>query len=91
VLLLDFKNNLISSFKQLNEWSDINFLSLNYNKTQYIHFRTTNSQTIQLDISYNNICISNDINTRFLGITVDSSSWKHCVDELMVKLSKACG
>jgi hypothetical protein len=48
--LLNFKNNLISSFKQLNEWFDINFLSLNYNKTQNIHFRTTNSQTIQLDI-----------------------------------------
>jgi hypothetical protein len=89
--LLNFKNNLISSFKQLNEWFDINFLSLNYNRTEYIHFRTTKSQTIQLDISYNNRCISNGINAWFLGITVDSLlSWKHHVDELMAKLSKEC-
>jgi hypothetical protein len=33
----------------------LNLLLLNYNKTQYIQFRTTNSQTIQLDISYNKI------------------------------------
>jgi hypothetical protein len=89
--LVNYKNDLISSFRQLNEWFDINFLSLNYNKTQYVHFRTFNSETIHLDISYNNRCISNDINTRFLGITVDSSlSWKYHIDELMVKLSKAC-
>jgi hypothetical protein len=43
---VNFKNNLISSFKQFNAWFNINALSLNYNKTQYIQFRTTNSQTI---------------------------------------------
>jgi hypothetical protein len=38
--------NLISSFQQLNACSNINLLSLNYNKVQNIKFRTTNSQTI---------------------------------------------
>jgi hypothetical protein len=37
--LANFKNNLTSSFKQLNAWFNINLLSLNYNKTQYIQFR----------------------------------------------------
>jgi hypothetical protein len=46
--LVNFKNDIISSFRQLNEWFNINLLSLNYNKTQYIQFRTTNSQTVQL-------------------------------------------
>jgi hypothetical protein len=41
--LVNFKNDLISSFQQLNAWYNIN-LSLNYNKTQYIQFRTTKSQ-----------------------------------------------
>jgi hypothetical protein len=49
--LVNFKNNLISSFRQLNVWFYSNLLSLNYNITQYIQFRTTNSQIIQLDIS----------------------------------------
>jgi hypothetical protein len=33
----------------------MNLLSLNYNKTQYIQFRTTNILTIQLSISYNTV------------------------------------
>jgi hypothetical protein len=87
--LVNFKNNLISSFKQLNAWFNINLLSLNYNKTQYIQFRTTNSQIIQLYISYNNRYITNDTNTRFLGIIIDSPlSWKHHIDGLMCKLGR---
>jgi hypothetical protein len=52
--LANFKNNLISSLQQLNALFNNNSLSLNYNRIQYIKFRTTNSQTIQLDMSYNN-------------------------------------
>jgi hypothetical protein len=63
--LANFENILTSSFKQLNAWFDINLLSLNYNKTQYIQFRTINSQTIQFDISYNNRYITNYTNTWF--------------------------
>jgi hypothetical protein len=89
--LVEFKNNLISALQQLNTWFNINLLSLNYNKTQFIQFRTTNNQMTQLDISYNNRYIPNDTNTRFLGITVDSSlSWKQHIDNLMVKFSTAC-
>jgi hypothetical protein len=44
--LLEFKN-LISAFQQLNAWFNIN-LSLDYNKTQFIQFRTTNNQTTQI-------------------------------------------
>jgi hypothetical protein len=88
--LVEFKNNLISAFQQLNAWFNTNLLSLKYNKTQFIQFRTTSNQT-QLDISYNNRYIPNDTNTRFLGITIDSSvSWKQHIDNLMVKLSRAC-
>jgi hypothetical protein len=88
--LVKFKN-LISAFQQLNAWFNVNLLSLNYNKTKFIQFRTTNNQTTHLDISYNNRYIPNDTNTRFLGITIDSSlSWKEHIDKLMVKLSRAC-
>jgi hypothetical protein len=70
---------------------NIDLLLLNYNKTQYIQFRTSNSPIIQLDISYNNKYIVNNINTQYLGIIMDSSfSWKNHIDGLMVKLSKAC-
>jgi hypothetical protein len=55
--LVEFKNDLISAFQQLNVWFNINLLSLNYNKIQFIQFRTTNNQTTELDISYNKICM----------------------------------
>jgi hypothetical protein len=66
-------------------------LSLNYDKTRYVHFRTNNSLIPQADISYKNRYIVNDTITQFLDITIDSSlSWKNHIDELAVNLSKAC-
>jgi hypothetical protein len=35
--LVNFKNYLTFSFEQLNAWFSINLLSLNYDKTRYIH------------------------------------------------------
>jgi hypothetical protein len=87
----NFKNDLTLAFEQLNTWFNTNLLSSNYNKMQYVQFQTTNSLTTQIDISYNNRYIVNNTNTRFLGITFDSSlSWKDHIDRLRVKLIKAC-
>jgi hypothetical protein len=61
----------------------INLLSLNYDKTRYVHFRTNNSLIPHVDISYKNRYIVNDTITWFL-------SWKNHIDEFKVKLSKAC-
>jgi hypothetical protein len=41
--LVNFKNGLTFSFEQLNAWLNKNLLSLNYDKTQYVHYRTNNS------------------------------------------------
>jgi hypothetical protein len=68
--LENFKNDIISSFRQLDDWFKTNLLSLNYDKAQFIQFRTINSLTVQLDISYNDKYIIHDTNTRFLGITI---------------------
>jgi hypothetical protein len=50
--LVNFKNYLTFPFEQLNAWFSINLLSLSYNKTQYVHFRTNNSLIPQVDINY---------------------------------------
>jgi hypothetical protein len=71
--LVNFKNDLSFSFEQLNAWFSINLLSLNYDKTRYVHFRTNNSLIPQVEISYKNRYIFNDTITRFWGITTDSS------------------
>jgi hypothetical protein len=61
--LENFKNDIISSFRQLDNWFKNNLLSLNYNNTQFIQFRTINSLTVQLDISYNDKYIIHNTNT----------------------------
>jgi hypothetical protein len=89
--LENFKNDIFSSFRQLDDWFKNNLLSLNYDKTQFIRFRTINSQRVQLDISYNDKYIIRDTNTRFLGIAIYSSlPWKHHIEGLTIKLSRAC-
>jgi hypothetical protein len=52
--LVNFTNGQNFSFEQLNAQFNTNLLSLNYNKTQYVQFRTTNSIPTQVNISYKN-------------------------------------
>jgi hypothetical protein len=71
--LINFKNDLIFSFEQLNAWFNTNLLFFNYNTMQYVQFRTTKSLNTQVDISYKNKYIVNDTNTQCLSVTMDSS------------------
>jgi hypothetical protein len=89
--MVNFTNDLTVVFEQLNTWFNSNLLSLNYNKTQHVQFRTINALTTQIDISYKNRYIPSDTNTRFLDITLDSSlTWKDHIEGLKAKLCKAC-
>jgi hypothetical protein len=50
-----------------------------------------NSHHIDLDISYPNKLISKALDTKFLGIHVDSTpSWKIHIEQIIPKLSAAC-
>jgi len=68
-----------------------NCLSLNIEKTHYIHFRTKNSQPIDISTCLDNNRISDSLYTKFLGLIVDNTlSWKPHIDHLINKLSSAC-
>ena len=68
-----------------------NCLSLNFEKTYYIHFKTKNSQPIDISTCLDNNRISNNLYTKFLGIIVDNRlSWKPHIDHLINKLSTTC-
>jgi hypothetical protein len=78
-------------FFQLNEWFATNLLSLNYDKTQYVHFAPKGTFFHDLTIGYNNKFISNSTNTKFLGIIIENTlSWKAHTDQLIPKLCMAC-
>jgi hypothetical protein len=87
----DFKNDINSVFEALNRWFEANKLSLNFDKTHCIPFTTKNSHQIDLDISYANKLICKALDTKFLGIHVDSTlSWKIYIEHIIPKLSAAC-
>jgi len=52
---------------------------------------TTNTPTKEISISYNNMFISNTMNTKFIGLViVHSLPWKDHITQLIPNLSKAC-
>jgi len=68
-----------------------NCLSLNIEKNYYMHFKTKNSQPIDISMCLDNNRISNNLYTKFLGLIVDNTlSWKPHIDHLVNKPSTAC-
>jgi hypothetical protein len=77
---------LISAvFDQLNSWFTSNLLSLNYDKTKSIHFKTINVHSRDI-LRENDKCITMDFNTYFLG-TILGSTLHGGGDILLHKLS----
>jgi len=87
----NFERNINLVFKNTNEWFNVNLLFLNYGKTQFMQFSTTNSFLNEINIDYNNKLIQNTCNLNFLGIIIDNTlSWKNHTDMIGPKLSQAC-
>ena len=89
--LFDFRNKIQLIFTNLNEWFKNNLLSLNFSKTQLVHFTTRNTNQMEIIIDHDNKTIPICNSTKFLGITVDCTlSWKHHIDLVTRKLSTIC-
>ena len=74
-----------------DEWLRANQLSLNFNKTNYVHFITKRNILVTLKIGFNNNFITNSSYTKFLAVTMNNTlSWNNHIDLLLKKLSKAC-
>jgi hypothetical protein len=88
---IHFKNSVSKIFQDVNRWFSTNLLSLNIDKTYYMQFVTKNSSLIDLNIMHGNEKIAYICNTKFLGITMDSTlSWKTHIDTIIPRLSSAC-
>jgi hypothetical protein len=70
---LNFEINLNQTFRDINTWFNVNLLTLNFNKTQYLEFQTKNYYNVTTQINYNQKSITNVMETKFLGLTVDST------------------
>ena len=69
--LIHFNKNVHIFFETLNECFKSSQLSLNFNKTNYIHFGTKRNMSINLKVGLNNNLITNSSDTKFLGLTMD--------------------
>jgi hypothetical protein len=68
-----------------------NLLSLNFDKTHIIHFKTKNTQITEVSVKYNDKLIYSLNNIKFLGIFInDTLTWSSHLDQLTNKLSSAC-
>ena len=74
---MEFHVNIETVLGNVNMWCKKNFLSLNIEKTHYIHFKTKNIQPIDISTCLDNNRISNNLCTKFLCLIVDNTlSWK---------------
>jgi len=87
---LNFEKRVNKIIQDINEWFNRNLLSLNLDKTHFIHFVTKNSSSIDFNIIHGNKKIANVYNTTFLGLTLDNTlSWRIHIDTIIPKLSSA--
>ena len=82
-------NTLNTELERLNAWFNLNKLSLNLQKTNYINFSTNNSNsTIQIAINGSNIEKVNS--TKYLGVYIDHHlNWKDHIAYISSKFSKS--
>jgi hypothetical protein len=88
---LDFERNCNQTFKDINSWFNANLLTLNFNKSQYVEFRSMNHYNITTQITYDQINLTNVTDTKFLGLIIDDTlTWKQHIDYVINKISRAC-
>jgi hypothetical protein len=64
------KQNLNQVFIKINEWFNANLLSLNYSKTYYMQFKSTNQTSLATNINNNIKLVQNTTKLKFLGLLI---------------------
>jgi hypothetical protein len=81
---LNFNINLNQTFKDINIWLNANLLTLNFNETQYLEFRSTNCCNIATQINRDQKSITNITEIEFLGLIIDDTlSWKEHIEQVL--------
>jgi len=87
----DFNENCKKSFQDINAWFINNRLTLNFNKTQFLEFRTNHYSNDIIQSAYDIKGITIVTEARFLGLTLDNTlSWKKHIEQVVSKMCSAC-
>ena len=68
-----FNININQTFLDINTWFRHNLLSLNFNKTHYLEFKTKHYCNVNTEIKFDLKYITKDTATKFLGLSVDDT------------------
>ena len=89
----EIENQLNTELQKVNEWLNLNKLSINTSKTKGMIFTSANQNDppqLQLRMNNNNINWIDEFN--FLGITIDAKlNWKSHINKISNKISKILG
>ena len=79
--------------KKVKIWLDVNKMSLNVDKTNFIIFKSPRHPlTEAVSIKIGNLPIRKTFYVKFLGVLLDENlSWKYHLTELSKKLARTCG
>ena len=78
--------------KKVKMWLEVNKLSLNFDKTNFIIFKSpqySSPETICIKIG--KFPIKQTYYVKFLGVLLENLSWKYHLTELSKKLARTCG
>jgi hypothetical protein len=79
---LDFNININQTFQDINTLFNASLLTPNFNKTQYLEFRTKNYYNVTTQINYDRKCITIATEIKFLGLIIDDTlSWKQQIEQ----------
>jgi hypothetical protein len=88
---MQFKENLNIALGKIMRWFQANSLTLNFNKTYYMYFKTKMSQIDNSQIKYTTRQINSTHYIDFLGVILDSTlSWQGHINKVITKLNSAC-
>jgi len=87
----DFNINANHTFQDIYPWFNVNLLTLNFNKTQYLEFRTKNYYNVNTQIQSDQKDITNSTEIKFLGLIIDDTlSWKQHIEHVVNRMCTAC-
>jgi hypothetical protein len=87
---IKFRDDAHKILQNIQEWFTANLISLNWEKTHFMHFTTKNNSFSNFDIIYKDKKLTTDDSVKFLGLTLDNLlSWKKHIEAIIPKLSAA--
>ena len=87
---ITFRGDINTIFQHIHEWFNANLISLNWERTHFMHFTTKNKSLSDLDIIYNDKRLATADSIKFLGLTLDNTlSWRKHIEAIVPKLGAA--